>query len=138
MRQNISTHGAIGALMAVALLLAPTVDAQYNGLLVVGIPDYDDSVSVTDSGAISVLHSIQGTGVSTTSSRFFDQDSTYFDNDNGPNTVDNFGQAVVVGDFNGWDPGFYFLAKVAGTDFYYRSKTFELKGENWKKKKKAK
>lgn len=32
----------------------------------------------------------------------------------------------IAGDFNGWDPGFYFLAKVAGTDFYFRSKTFEM------------
>jgi enterochelin esterase family protein len=32
----------------------------------------------------------------------------------------------IAGDFNGWDPGFYFLANVSGTDFFYRSVVFEL------------
>jgi enterochelin esterase family protein len=32
----------------------------------------------------------------------------------------------VAGDFNGWDPGFYFMSNVAGTDFYHRTWTFEM------------
>lgn len=32
----------------------------------------------------------------------------------------------IAGDFNNWDPGFYFLSNVSGTDFHYRSVTFEL------------
>ena len=32
----------------------------------------------------------------------------------------------VTGDMIGWEPGFFFFAKVAGTDFYYRSLVFEM------------
>jgi enterochelin esterase family protein len=32
----------------------------------------------------------------------------------------------IAGDFNGWDPGLYYMANVSGTDFFYRSKTFEM------------
>jgi enterochelin esterase family protein len=32
----------------------------------------------------------------------------------------------IAGDFNGWDPGFYYMANISGTDFFYRSRTFEL------------
>jgi len=38
----------------------------------------------------------------------------------------NVASIRIAGDFNGWDPGFYFLANVTGTDFYHRSTTFEM------------
>ncbi len=47
----------------------------------------------------------------------------------------------LPGDFNGWDPAFYPLSHIIGTDFWYFSKTFEmnarldykyvLDGTNW-------
>ena len=32
----------------------------------------------------------------------------------------------IAGDFNGWDPGFFYMANIGGTDFFYRSMIFEL------------
>ena len=82
---------------------APLLQAEdFNGLLVVGVPDHDDNPgSVDDSGAISMYHTFGTLGVIFDNDRFFDQDDDLDLFNTDPAANDSFGQAVAVGDFNG-------------------------------------
>jgi len=38
----------------------------------------------------------------------------------------NASTVQVPGDFNGWDPTFFYLANISGTNFWYRTQIFEM------------